>query len=96
MIDRDGDGLVDKDELIAYQMRLTEHNHNQQTQRVFEKNDEDEDGMVTLAEVWVHSEEGENCLCSELSVLTESKCTMASLSASFVLQCNKSSLTLHC
>lgn len=59
LIDRDGDGLVDKEELIAYQIRLTEHNHNQQTNRVFEKNDEDGDGVVTLEEMWVHSEGGE-------------------------------------
>ncbi len=58
LIDRDGDGLLDKEELIAYQIRLTEHNQNQLTKRVFQKNDEDGDGMVSFEEAWMQSDEG--------------------------------------
>lgn len=58
LIDRDGDGSLDKEELIAYQIRLTEHNNNQQTHRVFEKNDLDQDGQVTIQEMWAQFEEG--------------------------------------
>ncbi len=57
-MDRDGDGLLDKEELIAYQIRLTEHNNRKQINAVFEKHDEDGNGIVTFAEVWVHGEEG--------------------------------------
>ena len=57
-MDRDGDGLLDKEELIAYQIRLTEHNNNKQRDVVFEKHDEDGNGLVSFAEVWVHGEEG--------------------------------------
>lgn len=49
---------MDKEELIAYQIRLTEHNTNQQTNRVFQKEDENQDGVVSFDEVWIHSEEG--------------------------------------
>lgn len=49
---------MDKEELIAYQIRLTEHNTNQQTNRVFQKEDENEDGVVSFEEVWIQSEEG--------------------------------------
>lgn len=59
LIDRDEDGLVDKEELIAYQIRLTEHNNNQLTDRVFAKNDENNDDKVSLEEVWAHGEDGE-------------------------------------
>ena len=58
LIDRDGDGKLDKEELIAYQIRLTEHLDRQQSDRVFKKNDEDGNGAVSFEEVWVHSEEG--------------------------------------
>ena len=40
LIDRDGDGELDKEELIAYQIRLTQHNDNKQAGLVFRKNDE--------------------------------------------------------
>lgn len=59
LIDRDGDNQLDKEELIAYQIRLTEHNNKKQARRVMEKNDEDGNGVVTLAEIWLHSEEGD-------------------------------------
>ena len=59
LIDRNGDGVVEKDELIAYQIRLTEHNNNQQTNKVFDKNDENQDGFVSLQEMWAEMEEGE-------------------------------------
>ena len=59
LIDRDGDGLLDKEELIAYQIRLTQHNDNQQTNRVFEKDDNNGDGVISLQELWSHGEDGE-------------------------------------
>ena len=57
-MDRDGDGLLDKEELIAYQIRLSEHNTNKQTNLVFIKNDEDGNGLVSFEETWVHSDGG--------------------------------------
>lgn len=57
-MDADGDGFLVKEELIAYQIRLSEHNTNKQTKLVFIKNDEDGNGIVTFEETWVHSEGG--------------------------------------
>ncbi len=56
MIDRDGDGLVDKTEMVAYLIRLGEHNDNQQTNRVLEKIDKNKDGKISLEEFWEYSE----------------------------------------
>ncbi len=57
-IDRDGDGLLDQEEVMAYQIRLTEHNTKKLTGKVFEKNDDNSDGKVSFQEMWSESEEG--------------------------------------
>ena len=56
IIDRDGDGLVDKTEVIAYLVRIDEHNSNQQVTRVMEKADKNKDGQISLEEFWKYSE----------------------------------------
>ena len=71
-MDRDGDGQLSKEELIAYQIRLTEHNNKKQTGLIFEKHDEDGNGLISFAEVWVHGEEG---VCGHLGPLYSGHCT---------------------
>ena len=55
IIDRDGDGLVDKNEVIAYLVHIDEHNSNQQVTRVMEKADKNKDGQISLEEFWKYS-----------------------------------------
>jgi len=56
IIDRDSDGLVDKQELLAYLVRLGEHNDKQQSSKVMEKADRNKDGKVNMEEYWQYSE----------------------------------------
>ena len=56
IIDRDSDGLVDKQELLAYLVRLGEHNDNRHSSRVMEKADTNKDGHVSRQEFWQYSE----------------------------------------
>ncbi len=55
-IDKNGDGKLDKSELVAWIASVEERHYNMEADEIFDKEDIDGDGFISFEEYWLNNE----------------------------------------